>query len=90
MQEIQVVNVKCWGCATTVSKELERLGVTDIEVCFWETDSSKTRTIRFEGDTEAVKDKLSELGYPEVGSKEALSLLKKAKSFMSCAIGKMN
>ena len=36
---------------------------------------------------DAVKTKLSDLGYPMVG--EQNSLPKKAKSFVSCAVGRM-
>ena len=35
-----------------------------------------------------VKDKLSRMGYPEVG--DANTILHKAKSYVSCATGKMN
>lgn len=37
---------------------------------------------------EAVKEKLSKLGYPEVGDKN--TVLHKAKSFVSCAVGRMD
>jgi len=88
--EIKVVNVKCRGCANTVKTELEKLWVENIEVCFTENDSSENRTIKFDWDFDQVKDKLTLLGYPEVGSEEAKSFLKKAKSFVSCAVGKMS
>ena len=88
--EIKVVNVKCGGCANTVKTELEKLWVENIEVCFTENDSSENRTIKFDWDFDQVKEKLTKLGYPEVGSEEAKSFLKKAKSFVSCAVGKMS
>jgi len=37
---------------------------------------------------ETVKAKLSMMGYPEIG--DANTLLHKAKSFVSCATGKMS
>ena len=40
-----------------------------------------------ENQLRAVKTKLSDLGYPMVG--EQNSLPKKAKSFVSCAVGRM-
>ena len=88
--KIKVVNVKCGGCANTVQTELEKLWVENIEVCFTENDSSENRTIKFDWDFDQVKEKLTKLGYPEVGSEEAKSFLKKAKSFVSCAVGKMS
>ncbi|CAM1371493.1 Heavy metal transport/detoxification protein (fragment) [Tenacibaculum litoreum] len=35
-----------------------------------------------------VKEKLSKLGYPEAGDKN--TMVHKAKSFVSCAVGKIN
>ena len=90
MKTIEVVNVKCSGCANTVITELEKIGIKDIEVSFSENDSRDWRTIKFNGDFDEVKQKLTSLWYPEVWSIEAESLLKKAKSFVSCAIGKIN
>ncbi len=90
MNTLQVVNVKCWGCAKTVTFELEELGITNIEVWFTENDSADSRTINFEWDKNIVKQKLLDLWYPEVWSKQAKSILKKAKSFVSCAVGKMS
>jgi copper chaperone CopZ len=88
--EIKVVNVKCSGCWNTVINELENIWIANIEVCFTENDSVKERTIKFDWDYELVKSKLTTLGYPEVWSEEAKSILKKMKSFISCASGKIN
>jgi len=88
--EIQVVNVKCQGCANTVKKELEKNGIKDIEVSFTESDSVKWRIVKFDGDIEVVRKRLTELWYPEIGTKEAESFLKKARSFVSCVSGKIN
>lgn len=90
MKTIKVVNVKCGWCANTVTKELENIWITDIYVWFSKDDSSSDRIISFEWDFEVVKEKLANLWYPEVGSEEAKSLLKKAKSFVSCAVWKMS
>ena len=46
-------------------------------------------SVSFEGDIDVARNKLSALGYPEADSKEAKSLLKKAKSYMSCAVGRI-
>ena len=89
MNTIKVVNVKCGWCAKTVKKELEKIWIKNIEVWFTENDSSKERMINFEWDFNQVKEKLTRIWYPEVWSPEANSILKKAKSFVSCAVGKM-
>ena len=90
MPEIRVVNVKCKNCVNKIIKELSKLWVGNIEVCFSENDSPKGRTIKFEGDKNLVKKELTELGYPKVGTKEAESLLKKAKSFIFCVSDKFS
>ena len=88
--EIKVVNVKCDGCANTVITELKKIWIENIEVWFTKNDSVQGRTITFDWDVEKVKSRLSELWYPEVWSEQADNFLKKAKSFISCAVWKMN
>jgi copper chaperone CopZ len=90
MKNIKVVNVKCSWCANTVKIELEKIWIKNINIWFSENDSAKSRNIEFEWDFDLVKEKLTNLGYPEVWSTEAKSFLKKAKSFISCASGKMS
>lgn len=87
MRTIQIENLKCGGCANTIKKGLLKLdGITDVEINI-ETSEVQIST----DDNEliiAVKEKLSSLGYPEVG--ESNTVLKKAKSFVSCAVGRIN
>ena len=83
---IQVQNLKCGGCANTIVTQLSKLeGITDVKV------NNDTDEVSFnhasDNEFEAVKTKLSDLGYPMVG--EENSLPKKAKSFVSCAVGRM-
>ncbi|MCB0400367.1 MAG: heavy-metal-associated domain-containing protein [Winogradskyella sp.] len=83
---IQVQNLKCGGCANTIVTQLSKLeGITDVKV------NNDTNEVSFnhasDKEFEAVKTKLSDLGYPMVG--EENSLPKKAKSFVSCAVGRM-
>ncbi len=87
MTTIQVQNLKCHGCANTITKAVQKInGVSDLTV-----DVEKS-TISFSGDTteivETVKSKLSNLGYPEVD--ENNTTFQKAKSYVSCAIGRIN
>ena len=83
---LQIQNLKCGGCANTIVTQLSKLnGISEVIV-----DNDKDE-VSFNSNSEAklevVKKKLSDLGYPMVG--EANSLPKKAKSFVSCAIGRM-
>ncbi|WP_248722364.1 heavy-metal-associated domain-containing protein [Seonamhaeicola sp. ML3] len=84
---LEIQNLKCGGCANTITAKLSEIGlVNDIMV------NNEDNTISFSHDNEKtidiVKSLLNKLGYPEVGDKNALTT--KAKSFVSCAIGRMN
>lgn len=87
MKTIQVENLKCGGCASTIKKGLISLdGIESVDI---EIESSEI-TIPSENEeviVSAIK-KLSSMGYPQVGDPN--SVLKKAKSYISCAVGKMN
>ncbi|MGL1887462.1 MAG: heavy-metal-associated domain-containing protein [Reichenbachiella sp.] len=82
---IEVDNLKCQGCAGTIIKKVSAMiGVEGVEV---DVDSSAV-TVRFDN-TVLVDDifaKLSSLGYPENGTTNSIQ---KAKSYVSCAIGKV-
>ena len=87
MTTIQIENLKCGGCANTIKKGLQSLnGVEEITVNV-ET-SEVSFTINDESLLQSIKDKLSKMGYPEVGTSN--STLQKAKSFVSCAVGRMS
>lgn len=85
-QEVYIENLKCGGCASTIIKGLNNInGVENTEV-----DVEKS-LVSFSSEAtilEEVKQKLSKLGYPEVGDKN--TVLHKAKSFVSCAVGRVN
>jgi copper chaperone len=83
MNSIQVCNIKCHGCGNSIVSALEKAGMKDISVDIAE------QKVFFDGDIETAKKLLSKMGYPEIGSPEAESLSKKAKSYVSCAIGRM-
>lgn len=83
---IQVQNLKCGGCANTIVTQLSKLeGITDVNV---NNDTSEVN-FNYGSDIafESVKTKLSDLGYPMAG--EENSFPKKAKSYVSCAVGRM-
>ena len=83
---IQIENLKCGGCASTIKKGISAInGVHDVTV---DVENSIVTIDSENADIEEIKTKLSHLGYPEVGDKN--SILHKAKSFVSCAVGRMD
>jgi len=83
---IQISNLKCGGCANTIKKgilSVDGINSVEVDVEFSKViiDSDKDSVIQ------SVKEKLSKMGYPEVG--DTNTVLHKAKSFVSCATGKM-
>ena len=83
MPIIKVVNLKCGGCEQSVKSALAKAGLRNIAV-----DVAR-QSVSFDGD-EAVAGKiLARLGYPAADSPQAKSLTKKAKSYLSCAIGRI-
>ncbi len=83
-QQIVVENIKCGGCMNSIQTALLKLDKVEKV-----TIDKETETITITGDIEksVVINKLNELGYPEKGDN---SLVKKAKSYVNCAIGKMS
>lgn len=86
METIKIENLKCGGCANTIKKGM--LSIEGIKYVNVNVESSEVNV-----DTndililKKVKQKLSNMGYPEVG--DSNSVLKKAKSYVSCAVGRM-
>lgn len=87
MKEVIIIdNLKCGGCANTVKKRLEKIeGVNSVNVVL-ETSAVEVEKTT-EVSREAIIEKLSKLGYPEIGT---TNLLQKAKSYVSCAIGRLD
>lgn len=88
-QHIDIDNLKCGGCANSIVKGLSAMvGVANVAV-----DHDNDR-VTFEADEalrDAVADKLRAMGYPEKGTLEGLSAgVATAKSFVSCAIGRIS
>ena len=84
---LYIQNLKCGGCANTITKNVSSIdAVTEVSV------NVEENSVSFDYPTEEklieVKEKLKVLGYPEDG--EANSIGAKAKSYVSCAIGKMS
>ncbi len=82
----EIQNLKCGGCANTITTKLEDVsGIEDVLVSVETSEVSFVYTT--ESDLKTVKQKLKSLGYPEVDAVN--SVLTKAKSLISCATGKM-
>lgn len=87
MQTLIVQNLKCHGCANTITKALKHIkGIENVSV---EVESS---TVHFDSDneqvTENVKSKLAKLGYPIIDADN--TQFQKIKSYISCAVGRID
>lgn len=84
---IKIQNLKCGGCANTITKKLQTIEeISEVKVNVEESTVSLNYT-KEETYMEVISA-LRTMGYPE--EHEANSLGNKAKSFVSCAIGKMD
>ena len=88
VMQIEIDNLKCGGCARSILKGLSEVaGVSEVEV------DRDHQAVRFSGQESVraqVADKLRSMGYPEKGSLQGLQAgVANAKSFVSCAIGRM-
>ncbi|MDD3475703.1 MAG: heavy-metal-associated domain-containing protein [Sulfurimonas sp.] len=90
-KSFKALNIKCDGCANTIKESLKsEFGEVDVDL------SQEPRVVTLEiKDEEAEQNflkKMRSLGYPlegeELGTFTKGTL--KAKSFVSCAIGKIN
>ncbi|MBK8339723.1 MAG: heavy-metal-associated domain-containing protein [Flavobacteriales bacterium] len=82
---LHVDNLKCGGCASTIRHRVQELaGVTSVRV----DPEAGSVDVDHDGTTkhDQVAALLMRLGYPEHGTGGALE---KAKSFISCAIGRV-
>jgi len=84
MEQIFIVeNIKCSGCVNSIKDALLKIkNITHVEVNI----EKELITINGDVDKDAVVNKLTLMGYPEKGNND---LIKKTKSYISCAIGKM-
>jgi copper chaperone CopZ len=84
-ENIYIENLKCSGCMRTIIGSLSKIdGVKEVkidqehELVSIDSDDATDRSV--------LVSKLFDLGYPEMGHN---SFGRKAKSFVSCAIGRM-
>jgi len=78
-----VENIKCGGCEATIVKSLKKIPqVTGVTVDI----TAGAITLIGEADAALIRHTLDHLGYPVQGHN---SVMARAKSFVSCAIGRM-
>lgn len=84
---IKIQNLKCGGCVNTITDKLSQVkNVSDISIDI--EDSSVTFDYNSQETLDTVKEILLKTGYPMQGDTNTFGT--KAKSYLSCAIGKMN
>jgi len=83
---IQIENLKCGGCAATIKKGI--LGIDSVSEVDVNVETSEVKVSHTNNVVNTIKEKLSKLGYPEAGDKN--TVLHKAKSFVSCAVGRLD
>lgn len=86
---IEVENIRCGGCAATITRrllEIDSVRAVKVDV------EDQAVIIECEADIRLVAiQTLLDLGYPERGAVAGLASLKgKAKSVVSCAIGRIS
>jgi len=88
--KIEVDNLKCGGCSATIENGLKALPqlndvMVDVEHGTVEVEYGSTEVL------EKIRRKLKSLGYPEKGTtKGMVKLAAGARSYVSCAIGKVS
>ena len=84
---IHIDNLKCGGCANTISKKLEAL--PEVQAVAVDVEDS-TVAIRYQSEQNLHNRFLKILaksGYPEAGTSTSVQ---KMKSYVSCALGKFS
>ena len=84
-ETIFVDNIKCGGCMKSIKDNLQQ--IAGIETVIVDKDKECVIITGVDLNREKVIDTLGGLGYPEKGNN---SFLKKARSYISCAVGKMS
>ena len=90
-KQFHVMNIKCGGCASTVTNALKER-FPDIAVDFTQEPRIVSATIHSEEDEKYLLETLRNLGYP-LHTDELTALTKKylsGKSYVSCMHGRLN
>ena len=90
-KSFNALNIKCGGCANTVKESLKK-DFGEVEVDLEQEPRVVTVEIKDEEAEKLFRKTMRGLGYPmddeDLGAFTSTGL--KAKSFVSCAVGKMN
>jgi copper chaperone len=82
--KIYIQNLKCGGCAKTITNNLKTINsVENVEI---DIENSAVSLTHHQDVLDEIKETLKSIGYPEQG--ENNNILDKTKSYISCAIGK--
>jgi len=80
-----VENIKCGGCMKSIKEALKKIaGIQEVEVY---KEEEKICIMGIAINRGLLIEKLAAMGYPEKGNN---TLMSKAKSYISCAAGKLN
>jgi copper chaperone len=87
--QVHVENIKCGGCEKSIVKGLTEIeGLSNILI---DRDQQLVTVTAEATLRSAVVEKLKKMGYPEQGSVAGIEAgLTNAKSFVSCAIGRLS
>jgi copper chaperone len=87
--QVHVENIKCGGCEKSIIKGLTSIeGLSNIVI---DRDLQLVKVTADESLREVIAAKLKSMGYPEYGSVSGFEAgLANAKSFVSCAIGRVS
>ncbi len=92
LKTIEVDNIRCSGCASTIIKSLQEKGFENIDIDLSCEPRKVTVELLDEASEAQFRTILRKLGYPfsdeEIGFGDSATL--KAKSLVSCAVGKFN
>ena len=84
-QEILVENIKCGGCMTSIKSAIMKFaGVKSVDI---NLEEEKITIVGKGVKKEAIFIKLTSFGYPD---KCQNTIFNQAKSYVSCAVGKMS
>lgn len=88
----EVANIRCGGCANTITKALKEAGFQEISVDLTCEPRKVTVDLLDDAQSAQVKAILRSLGYPLAGDEEGAidNATLKLKSFVSCAVGKFS
>ena len=84
---VHIQNMKCEGCKNALEIKLDKVnGISNVEVNI--ADSSVAFDYTTHNVIEGLRAELRDMGYPITGDPN--SIVNKAKSIVSCVVGKMS